>query len=83
MINYSLQSVNCNLKYYSRFLKHHDKHGEKAGFYVAHLDGIPAGYIKNNRTGAELQGFCFNIKFFNIWSKFTIEIGQTECIVEC
>lgn len=32
-----------------------DKHGEKAGFYVAHLDGIPAGYIKNNRTGTELK----------------------------
>ncbi|MFO3233491.1 zincin-like metallopeptidase domain-containing protein [Legionella pneumophila serogroup 5] len=32
-----------------------DKNGEKAGFYVAHLDGIPAGYIKNNRTGAELN----------------------------
>lgn len=32
-----------------------DKTGEKAGFYVAHLDGIPAGYIKNNRTGAELK----------------------------
>lgn len=35
-----------------------DKHGEKAGFYVAHLDGIPAGYIKNNRTGAELKWKC-------------------------
>ncbi|GAN31447.1 zincin-like metallopeptidase domain-containing protein [Legionella pneumophila] len=32
-----------------------DKPGEKAGFYVAHADGIPAGYIKNNRTGAELH----------------------------
>lgn len=32
-----------------------DKNGEKAGFYVAHLDGVPAGYIKNNRTGAELH----------------------------
>lgn len=35
-----------------------DKHGEKAGFYVAHLDGIPAGYIKNNRTGGELKWKC-------------------------
>ncbi|MFO8834976.1 zincin-like metallopeptidase domain-containing protein [Legionella pneumophila serogroup 1] len=35
-----------------------DKHGEKAGFYVAHLDGIPAGYIKNNRTGTELNWKC-------------------------
>ncbi len=25
-----------------------------AGFYVGHLDGHPAGYMKNNRTGAEL-----------------------------
>jgi len=35
-----------------------DKNGEKAGFYVGHLDGIPAGYIKNNRTGAELNWKC-------------------------
>ncbi|HAU1946969.1 TPA: toprim domain-containing protein, partial [Legionella pneumophila] len=35
-----------------------DKNSEKAGFYVAHLDGIPAGYIKNNRTGAELNWKC-------------------------
>ena len=32
-----------------------DKNSEKAGFYVAHLDGIPSGYIKNNRTGIELN----------------------------
>lgn len=32
-----------------------DKKGEKAGFYVGHLDGHPAGYIKNNRTGIELK----------------------------
>lgn len=30
-----------------------DKRGEKSGFYVGHLDGHPAGYIKNNRTGVE------------------------------
>ncbi|HAU0965787.1 TPA: DUF1738 domain-containing protein [Legionella pneumophila] len=35
-----------------------DKNSEKAGFYVAHLDGVPAGYIKNNRTGAELNWKC-------------------------
>ncbi|WP_131780597.1 zincin-like metallopeptidase domain-containing protein [Legionella bozemanae] len=35
-----------------------DENGEKAGFYLAHLDGIPAGYIKNNRTGAELNWKC-------------------------
>ena len=32
-----------------------DNKGEKAGFYVGHLDGYPAGYIKNNRTGIELK----------------------------
>lgn len=32
-----------------------DKNGEKAGFYVGHMDGVPAGYIKNNRTGIELN----------------------------
>jgi antirestriction protein ArdC/phage/plasmid primase-like uncharacterized protein len=32
-----------------------DKPGEKAGFYVAYLDGHPAGYIQNNRTGEELK----------------------------
>jgi antirestriction protein ArdC/phage/plasmid primase-like uncharacterized protein len=33
-----------------------EKHSEHAGsgFYVAHLDGHPAGYIKNNKTGIEL-----------------------------
>ena len=32
-----------------------DKKGERAGFYKAFLDGQPAGYIKNNRTGAEMK----------------------------
>ena len=32
-----------------------DKKGEQAGFYVGHLDGHPAGYIKNNRTGLETK----------------------------
>ncbi|WP_419636863.1 toprim domain-containing protein, partial [Thiolapillus sp.] len=26
-----------------------------AGFYVGHLDGHPAGYIKNNRTGIDMK----------------------------
>jgi phage/plasmid primase-like uncharacterized protein len=30
-----------------------DKRGEKSMFYVGHLDGRPAGYVKNNRTGEE------------------------------
>ena len=32
-----------------------DKAGEQAGFYVGHLDGHPAGYMKNNRTGVEMK----------------------------
>ena len=32
-----------------------DRPGEKAGFYIAYLDGRPAGYIKNNRTDEELR----------------------------
>lgn len=32
-----------------------DKKGEKSGFYIGHLDGHPAGYIKNNRTGVEMK----------------------------
>lgn len=32
-----------------------DKKGEQAGFYVGHLDGHPAGYIKNNRTGLDMK----------------------------
>ena len=29
-----------------------DRRGEKSGFYLAYLDGRPAGYAKNHRTGA-------------------------------
>ena len=32
-----------------------DKKGEQAGFYVGHLDGHPAGYISNNRTGVDMK----------------------------
>lgn len=32
-----------------------DKKGERAGFYVGHLDGHPAGFIKNNRTGIDMK----------------------------
>jgi putative DNA primase/helicase len=32
-----------------------DKKGETAGFYVVHVDGHPAGYILNNRTGTEVK----------------------------
>lgn len=32
-----------------------DKKGERAGFYVGHLDGHPAGYISNNRTGVDMK----------------------------
>jgi putative DNA primase/helicase len=32
-----------------------NKNGEAAGFYVGYLDGHPAGYIKNNRTGVDMK----------------------------
>jgi antirestriction protein ArdC/phage/plasmid primase-like uncharacterized protein len=34
-----------------------EKHSDNAGsgFYVGHLDGHPAGYIKNNKTGVEMN----------------------------
>jgi putative DNA primase/helicase len=34
-----------------------EKHSENSGsgFYVGHLDGHPAGYIKNNKTGIEMR----------------------------
>lgn len=32
-----------------------DKKGEQAGMYVGHLDGHPAGYIKNNKTGIDMK----------------------------
>ena len=34
-----------------------EKHSDNAGsgFYVGHLDGHPAGYIKNNRTGVDMK----------------------------
>jgi putative DNA primase/helicase len=33
-----------------RLATHEDKRGERAIFYVAHLDGVPNGYAENNRT---------------------------------
>lgn len=34
-----------------------ERHSENSGsgFYVGHLDGYPAGYIKNNKTGVEVR----------------------------
>lgn len=32
-----------------------DKKSAKSGFYVGYLDGHPAGYIANNRTGVDLK----------------------------
>ena len=32
-----------------------DRNHEHSGFYVGHLDGHPAGYIKNNRTGVDMK----------------------------
>lgn len=41
-----------------------DTKGEQSGFYVGHLDGHPAGYIKNNRTGIDMKwkskGYVFD-----------------------
>jgi len=38
-----------------RFKVDGDKASEKSGFYVGFLDGHPAGYVKNNRTGVEIK----------------------------
>ena len=32
-----------------------DRPGEKSGFYVAHMDGHPAGYFNNHRTKVEIR----------------------------
>lgn len=32
-----------------------DSQGSKSGFYVVHVDGHPAGYAKNNRSGDEIR----------------------------
>lgn len=32
-----------------------DQPGEKSGFYVAHMDGHPAGYFNNHRTKVEIR----------------------------
>lgn len=32
-----------------------DKKSAQSGFYVGHLDGHPAGYIKNNKTSLEMK----------------------------
>lgn len=32
-----------------------DKRGEQSGAYVGHRDGHPAGYVKNHRTGIEVN----------------------------
>jgi putative DNA primase/helicase len=40
-----------------------DKANQQSGFYVGYLDGCPAGYIKNNRTGVETRwkGMGYNL----------------------
>jgi putative DNA primase/helicase len=32
-----------------------DRKGDQAGYYICHLDGHPAGYIKNYRTGIDMK----------------------------
>jgi putative DNA primase/helicase len=38
-----------------RFPVEGDKRGEQSGAYVGHVDGHPAGYLKNHRTGIEMN----------------------------
>ena len=38
-----------------RVIVNGDRKGEAAGFYVGYIDGHPAGYAKNNRTGEEVR----------------------------
>ncbi len=35
-----------------------DKPGQKSGFYIGYLDGRPAGYMQDNRTGEEMRWKC-------------------------
>jgi phage/plasmid primase-like uncharacterized protein len=32
-----------------------DRKGRTSGTYVGHLDGWPAGYIRNHKTGTEIR----------------------------
>ena len=50
-----------------------DKGSEQSGFYVGHLDGHPAGYVKNNRTGVETK-----------WKSkgYTITAKQRDALLE-
>lgn len=32
-----------------------DRKGQKSGTYIGHLDGWPAGYIRNHKTGTEIR----------------------------
>lgn len=38
-----------------RFPVEGDKRGQQSGAYVGHVDGHPAGYLKNHRTGIEMN----------------------------
>ncbi|MEO8626816.1 MAG: zincin-like metallopeptidase domain-containing protein [Betaproteobacteria bacterium] len=49
-----------------------DKKGERAGFYVGHLDGHPAGYIKNNRTGIEMK---WNSKGYSLDAELRVQLA--------
>lgn len=44
-----------------------DKQGQRSGFYVAYLDGRPAGYAMNNRSGEEVR-----------WKSSGIQVEQTQ-----
>jgi antirestriction protein ArdC/phage/plasmid primase-like uncharacterized protein len=44
-----------------------DRKGDRAGFYVGHNDGHPAGFIKNNRSGIEI-----------VWKSKGYVLGSTQ-----
>jgi putative DNA primase/helicase len=54
-----------------------------AGFYVGHLDDHPAGYMKNNKTGAELtwksKGYTLNAEQkARMMAEAAAKLGQRE-----
>lgn len=53
-----------------------DKKGEYSGFYVGHMDGHPAGYIKNNRSGEEIRWKSSGMPQLSAQQR---EKFQTEC----
>lgn len=46
-----------------RIVTEGDAQGVKSGFYVGHLDGHPAGYAKNNRSGEDVRWKSKGVSF--------------------